>query len=90
MAFGLYGKALGEDESENGWISYNKENVKAYDENPLDGFVFSNNGFLNLVFTNGWNLQQKGWQVNIRHFRSCLSQEQMIHALVQRNSMHRQ
>lgn len=48
MAFGLYGKALGEDESENGWISYNKENVKAYDENPLDGFVFSNNGFLNL------------------------------------------
>ena len=48
MALGLYGKALGEDESENGWISYNKENVKAYDENPLDGFVFSNNGFLNL------------------------------------------
>lgn len=45
MALGLYGKALGEDESENGWISYNKENVKAYDENPLDGFVFSNNGF---------------------------------------------
>ena len=43
MAFGLYGKALGEDESENGWISYNKENVKAYDENPLDGFGFSNN-----------------------------------------------
>ncbi len=36
MAFGLYGKALGEDElQENGWISYNKENVKAYDENPL-------------------------------------------------------
>ena len=40
MAFGLYGKILEEGESENGWISYNKENVKAYDENPLDGFVF--------------------------------------------------
>ena len=38
MAFGLYGKALGEDESENGWISYNKENVKAYDEN-MEEFI---------------------------------------------------
>ena len=38
MALGLYGKALGEDESENGWISYNKENVKAYDEN-MEEFI---------------------------------------------------
>ena len=40
LAFGLYGKILEEGESENSWISYNKENVKAYDENPLDGFLF--------------------------------------------------
>ena len=67
MALGLYGKALGEDESENGWISYNKENVKAYDENPLDGFVFSNNGFLNLFWNVNWAssalYNKKGWQV---------------------------
>ena len=63
MAFGLYGKALGEDESENGWISYNKENVKAYDENPLDGFVFSNNGFLNLFLLMDETYNKKGWQV---------------------------
>ena len=61
MAFGLYGKALGEDESENGWISYNK--VKAYDENPLDGFVFSNNGFLNLFLLMDETYNKKGWQV---------------------------
>ena len=60
---GLYGKALGEDESENGWISYNKENVKAYDENPLDGFVFSNNGFLNLFLLMDETYNKKGWQV---------------------------
>ena len=63
MALGLYGKALGEDESENGWISYNKENVKAYDENPLDGFVFSNNGFLNLFLLMDETYNKKGWQV---------------------------
>lgn len=63
MAFGLYGKTLGEDESENGWISYNKENVKAYDENPLDGFVFSNNGFLNLFLLMDETYNKKGWQV---------------------------
>lgn len=63
LAFGLYGKALEEDESENGWISYNKENVKAYDENPLDGFVFSNNGFLNLFLLMDETYNKKGWQV---------------------------
>ena len=63
MALGLYGKALGEDESENGWISYNKENVKAYDENPLDGFVFSNNGFLNLFLLMDETYNKKGWKV---------------------------
>ena len=54
MALGLYGKALGEDES---------ENVKAYDENPLDGFVFSNNGFLNLFLLMDETYNKKGWKV---------------------------
>ena len=44
-------------------ISYNKENVKAYDENPLDGFVFSNNGFLNLFLLMDETYNKKGWQV---------------------------
>ena len=63
LAFGLYGKILEEGESENDWISYNKENVKAYDENPLDGFVFSNNGFLNLFLLMDETYNNKGWQV---------------------------
>lgn len=63
FAFGLYGKALEEGESENGWISYNKENVRAYDENPLDGFVFSNNGFLNLFLLMDETYNKKGWKV---------------------------
>ena len=63
LAFGLYGKNLEEGESQNGWISYNKENVKAYDENPLDGFVFSNNGFLNLFLLMDETYSKKDWQL---------------------------
>ena len=33
---------------ENSWISYNETNVDAYNANPLDGFVFTVNGFINL------------------------------------------
>ena len=37
--------------------------VKAYDENPLDGFVFSNNGFLNLFLLMDETYNKKGWKV---------------------------
>lgn len=49
LAFGLYGKILEEGESENSWISYNKENVKAYDENPLMGLYLAIMDFESLL-----------------------------------------
>lgn len=63
MAFGTYQKILTQEESPNAWISYNKENVRKYDENPLDGFTFSNNGFLNLSLLMKNTYSSKGWQV---------------------------
>ena len=65
LAFAAYGKQLEEGESPNGWISYNKENVKAYDEDPLDGFMFTNNGFLNLFLLMKRTYDKKGW--NVKH-----------------------
>ncbi|WP_216697642.1 alpha/beta fold hydrolase [Anaerostipes faecalis] len=65
IAFFTYGKILEKDESPNGWISYNKENVKKYDENPLDGFMFTNNGFLNLFLLMKNTYSKKGW--DLRH-----------------------
>lgn len=65
LAFAAYGKQLEEGESPNGWISYNKENVKAYDEDPLDGFLFTNNGFLNLFLLMKRAYDKKGW--NVKH-----------------------
>ena len=47
LAFGSYNKGI-MGESENRWLSYNEENVKNYDENELDGFIFTLNGFKNL------------------------------------------
>lgn len=63
MAFGAFGKNLSEGESPNGWISYNRENVRMYDENPLDGFMFTNNGFLNLFLLMQNTYGKKGWEL---------------------------
>ncbi|MBS7007187.1 alpha/beta hydrolase [Anaerostipes sp.] len=61
LAFGTFQKILKEDESENGWISYDRKNVKKYDDDPLDGFVFTNNGFLNLFHLMDETYSKKGW-----------------------------
>lgn len=62
LAFGMFQKTLQADESENGWISYDRENVKKYDEDPLDGFIFTNNGFLNLFHLMDETYSKKGWE----------------------------
>lgn len=63
MAFAAYQKKLKKEESLNGWISYNKENVQRYDENPLDGFLFTNNGFLNLFLLMRNTYSKKDWRI---------------------------
>lgn len=45
LAFSSYNK---EGEEANAWISYNPLNVKAYNASPLDGYIFTINGFMNL------------------------------------------
>ncbi|MCH4287210.1 MULTISPECIES: alpha/beta fold hydrolase [Bacillota] len=66
MAFGSNNKAFSEDGSENVWLCSDQNVVKAYDEDPLCGFIFTLNGFENL-FTimmdvydaNGWAMKHK-------------------------------
>ena len=43
----------------NEWLSKNEENVKAYNNDPLCGFIFTTNGFLNL-----YTLQKNVFQKN--------------------------
>lgn len=66
LAFSSYPKRFNETYSENCWLSANSENVKAYDQDPLCGFVFTLNGFKNLFHLmirvydpNGWTMQHK-------------------------------
>lgn len=61
MAFTAYRKELQREDSPNAWISYNRENVQKYDEHPLDGFLFTNNGFLNLFLLMKNTYRKKGW-----------------------------
>lgn len=61
LAFGSFKKKLKAGESSNGWISYEEENVRKYDEEPLDGFIFTNNGFLNLFHLMDETYSRKGW-----------------------------
>lgn len=63
MAFSAYRKQLKKEDSPNAWISYNQENVRKYDENPLDGFLFTNNGFLNLFLLMRNTYSKKDWSL---------------------------
>lgn len=46
MAFKSFNKNYSEP---NAWLSQNPENVQAYNSDPLCGFVFTTNGFINLL-----------------------------------------
>lgn len=63
MAFGNFSKQFPEASSFN-WLSKNQENVKRYEEDPLTGFTFTNNGFYTLFrLVDGAN--RSGWANNI-------------------------
>lgn len=47
----------------NEWLSKNEENVKAYNNDPLCGFIFTTNGFLNLYTLQKMAFQKNRYQV---------------------------
>jgi alpha-beta hydrolase superfamily lysophospholipase len=48
LAFGGYNKRIKQPTSFFSWLSFNTDNVTAYDRDPLCGFIFTINGFLAL------------------------------------------
>lgn len=63
MAFGGFSKHFPEAGSFN-WLSKNQENVRQYENDPLTGFTFTNNGFYTLFrLVDGAN--RSGWANNI-------------------------
>lgn len=63
MVFGSYNDQFDETFSINDWLSENRENVKAYDEDPKCGYTFKLNGFLNLFLLIKDTYSKKGWQI---------------------------
>ncbi|EOH97225.1 hypothetical protein UAY_02499 [Enterococcus moraviensis ATCC BAA-383] len=63
MTFGSFSKQFPEDGRFN-WLSKNQENVTQYENDPLTGFTFTNNGFYTLFrLVEGAN--RNGWAQNI-------------------------
>ena len=48
----------------NNWLSTDTEKVEAYNGNPLCGYVFTNNGFINLFQLMQETFSTKGWEKN--------------------------
>lgn len=63
MAFGSFSKQFPEKGSFN-WLSKNQENVRRYEDDPLTGFTFTNNGFYTL-FRLVAGANRNGWAQNI-------------------------
>ncbi len=61
IVFGLLEQMSDQEELPNSWISLNKENVRKYNEDPMNGLPFSNNGFLNLFHLMANTYSKKGW-----------------------------
>ena len=66
MAFANNNKGIENPQSEYDWLCSNHDIVEEYDKDPLSGFIFTNNGFLNLfklmkdVYSkNGWNIEKE-------------------------------
>lgn len=66
MLFGSFNRKFDNVTSKNDWICSNKNVVEEYDKDPLCGFVFTLNGFLNLCILielvyskEGWNTTKK-------------------------------
>lgn len=70
MSFGSFNKPF-EAEGELAWLSANRDNVKSYIADPLCGFCFTANGFMNLMglmqdcySSKGWTMQNSGMPVH--------------------------
>ena len=63
IAFGSYDKPF-KGEGRNAWLSASKENVKAYNADPLCGFCFTANGFRNLFSLMQDCYSPKGWAMS--------------------------
>ena len=63
MAFGSYAKGFAETFSDNVWLCSDADVVKAYDEDPLCGFVFTLNGFENLFDLMIDVYDREGWKM---------------------------
>lgn len=60
LTFGNFNKKYKEP---NGWLSKNPENVRIYNNDPLCGFTFTTNGFLNLYCLQKYAFDSKRYQV---------------------------
>ena len=63
LSVGGYSKKLPNAETECDWLTVNKENVKAYIEDPLCGFKFTLNGYKNLIGLLAAIFEKDGWKV---------------------------
>ena len=60
LAFGAASKRFADP---NGWLCSDADTVRQYQQDPLCGYVFSNNGFLNLFQLLKGAYQPHGWRV---------------------------
>ena len=61
LSVGGYSKVIPDAETECDWLTVNKDNVKAYIEDPLCGFKFTLNGYKNLLGLLAAIFEEKGW-----------------------------
>lgn len=69
------------NEASEKWLSNNKEYIKQYDNDPKTAFIFTTNGFLNLLRLVQAVYSKKGWQVkkkNLPIFFIAGSDDQII------------
>lgn len=64
LAFGTYNKNIENPISENAWVCANEDTVKEYDNDELNGFVFTLNGFQNLFTLMRDIYSKQGWELN--------------------------
>lgn len=64
MMFGQHEKKFRAEGMHNAWLSTNKANVMAYNNDPLCGFKFTLNGYRTVMQLIQQTYSPKGWQVN--------------------------
>jgi len=63
MAFANFNKNIKNPKTEFDWLCSNSDVVEEYNNDPLSGFIFTNNGFLNLFNLMKDTYDKKGWEV---------------------------